>query len=99
MSTLISARVDEDEAQRLDELATALDMDRASLLRRLIRRAYREEQFERAMQDYRKGEITLSRAGEMTGLSVHDLLVRLPVQKIELNYDLSDWQNDVRAAR
>lgn len=95
MSTqAISATLDENEAREIDELAKEIGVERPALLQQLIRRGYREVQTERALQAYRSGQATLSRAAEMTGLSVRELLLRFPANAVELNYDLNELKRD-----
>jgi predicted HTH domain antitoxin len=96
MSTqTVSTRLDAEEAARLDELARATGLDRATLLQQIIRRGYAEVQLERALRDYRKGQVTLSRAAEMAGLSLREMLLQLPGEGVELNYDLREFQRDL----
>ncbi|OGV65190.1 MAG: hypothetical protein A3K19_24270 [Lentisphaerae bacterium RIFOXYB12_FULL_65_16] len=47
---------------------------------------------------YREHRVTLSRAAELAGLSVRDLLVRLPDAGVELNYDLAELRCDLETA-
>ena len=39
--------------------------------------------------------ITLSRAAELAELSLRDILLRLPEETIELNYDVRELQRDL----
>ncbi len=52
--------------------------------------------FERACADYRAGRITLSRAAERAGLSLRDLVARLPSSGVELNYDVQAFEEDLK---
>ena len=91
----LSARLSKAEAQKLDKLAADLGLERGSLLRQLIRKGFKEIQTERALDAYRRGTITLSRAAELAELSLRDILLRLPEESIELNYDLRELQRDM----
>ena len=91
----LSARLSKTEAQKLDKLAADLGLERGSLLRQLIRKGFKEIQAERALDAYRRGTITLSRAAELADLSLRDILLRLPEESIELNYDLRELQRDM----
>jgi len=96
MSTItISTRLAKEEARKIDELAVELGLDRGSLLKQLIRKGYRDIQVERALDAYRHGTITLSRAAEISGLTLRDILLRLPEESIELNYDFRELQRDM----
>jgi len=91
----LSARLTKDEAQKIDDLASALGLDRGSLLKQLIRKGYKDLQTQRALDAYRRGKITLSRAAEIAGLSLRDILLQLPEESIELSYDLRELQRDM----
>jgi predicted HTH domain antitoxin len=65
------------------------------LLKQLIRKGYRDLQVGIALDAYRKGTITLSRAAEMAELSFRDMLLRLPEESVELNYDVTELNRDL----
>jgi predicted HTH domain antitoxin len=96
MSTVtLSTRLAKSEAEKIDALAAALGLDRGALLKQLIRKGYRDIQTERALDAYRRGTISLSRAAEIADLPLRDILLRLPEESIELNYDLKELQRDL----
>ncbi len=91
----LSTRLGSDEARKIDELAADLGLDRGALLKQLIRKGLKDIQTERALDAYRRGTITLSRAAEISELSLRDILLRLPEESIELNYDVRELQRDM----
>lgn len=91
----LSTRLGSDEAKKIDELATDLGLDRGALLKQLIRKGLKDIQTDRALDAYRRGTITLSRAAEIAELSLRDVLLRLPEESIELNYDVREFQRDM----
>lgn len=91
----LSTRLSSDEAERIDELAAELGLDRGALLKQLIRTGYRDIQMAHALAGYRRGLLTLSRAAELAGVGVRDILLRLPAESIELNYDLQELRKDL----
>ncbi len=91
----LSTRLGSDEARKIDELAADLGLDRGALLKQLIRKGLKDIQTERALDAYRRGTITLSRAAEISELSLRDVLLRLPEESIELNYDVRELQRDM----
>ena len=96
MSTVtLSARVEEEEARKIDQLAAELGLDRGALLRQMIRRGLREIVSQTALDAYRRGEVTLSRAAEMASISLRDMLLRLSEESLELNYDLAELERDI----
>jgi len=94
----LSTRLEEQEARRIDGLARELGMDRAALLKQLIRTGCAEMLTRRAVDAYRHGDVSLSRAAEIAGLTVRDLLLKLPEESVELNFDLRELQRDLAEA-
>jgi predicted HTH domain antitoxin len=91
----LSTRLAEEEARKIDELAANLGLDRAAVLKQLIRKGLKEIQTERALDGYRRGTITLSRAAEISELTLRDILLRLPEESAELNYDVRELLRDL----
>ena len=91
----LSTRLDKDEAGKIDKLAFDLGLDRGALLKQLIRKGLKDIQTERALDAYRRGTITLSRAAEIAELTLRDILLLLPDESIELNYDVREFQRDM----
>ncbi|OGV65006.1 MAG: hypothetical protein A3K18_32965 [Lentisphaerae bacterium RIFOXYA12_64_32] len=95
-TTTVSARLGKDEAEQLAALARAADLDRASFIKQMLKRGIAEYRFEQACTAYRHGDVTLSRAAEMAGLGLYELLRRLPAESLTLNYDVAALQADIR---
>ncbi len=91
----LSLRMEADEVRMLDEAAARDGLDRASLLKRLLRRGYADYRCETACAAYRRGEVSLSRAAEMAGLSLYDLLSRFPADRLELNLTAEDLRREL----
>ena len=91
----LSTRLAKEEARKIDELAANLGLDRGALLKQLIRKGLKEIQTERALDGYRRGTITLSKAAEIAELTLRDILLRLPEESVELNYDVRELLRDL----
>jgi predicted HTH domain antitoxin len=91
----LSTRLDKNEAGKIDKLASDLGLDRGALLKQLIRKGLKDIQTARALDAYRRGTITLSRAAEIAELTLRDILLLLPEESIELNYDVREFQRDM----
>lgn len=49
-----------------------------------------------ALDLYKKGQISLGKAGEMLGLSKREMLSLLNYRKIPINYDVDDLKSDIK---
>ena len=86
----LSFRMESAEVKLLDEAAAQDGLDRASLIKHLLRRGYADYRYEAACAAYRRGEVTLSRAAEMAGISQYEMVARLPEAGMHLNLTAED---------
>ena len=91
----LSLRLDAPEVKMLDEAAHREGLDRSSLLKRLVRLGYADYRIETACAAYRRGEVTMSRAAEMAGLGVYDLLASFPEAGLQLNLTPDDLRREL----
>ena len=94
-SVTISMRLPEAEVRRLEELAQQMRMEKPVFIKRALRRGAQDLGFERAVEAYRSGEATLSRAAEMAGLRQREMMLRMENGGLELNYGARDLVQDL----
>ena len=92
----VSLRLPESEVSRLESTAQAMGVDRSTLLRWAVRRGAGAVLLECAFDAYRRGDVTLSRAAEIAGLSLRDMILKLRDQDVELNYGPEDLAADLQ---
>jgi predicted HTH domain antitoxin len=95
-TTTVAIRIPVAEAERLSRLARESGLDRATLLKQALREGCDDILFERASAAYRKGTVSLSRAAEMAGLRLRDMILRLHSSGLTLNYGVDDLAEDLR---
>ena len=96
-STTISARVDSEEAALIEALAEEEGCDRSTFMKMLLRRGVRAHRLDKAIAAYATEEITLSRAAEAAGISIWDFLALMPTKKLDLHYDVAEFEEDLQA--
>ena len=94
-TTTVSTRLDPAEVELPDALGESSGLDRAALLKVLVRRGIKELRMDHAVAAYRDGLVTLSRAAEMAGLGVWDFLARMTDEG--LHYDVAEFEADLAA--
>lgn len=92
----ISMRLQKDEAGQLAEAARQSGMARPTFLKCALRRGAQDLMLGNACDAYRRGQATLSRAAEMAGLSLRDMILRLQSTDLELNFTTEDLEKDLR---
>ena len=70
-------------------------MEQSVFLKRALRRGAQDLLFECACEAYRDGRATLSRAAEIAGISLRDMMLKLHTAGLELNYDVGDLEADL----
>ena len=91
----LSTRLTEKEAAELDAFALGEGMERASFIKQLLRKGLNEFKFNRAVGLYRGHRISLSKAAEISNLTIQDFLLRFRDQALELNYDIEELERDL----
>jgi predicted HTH domain antitoxin len=70
----INIRLRPDLAAALDRVAREEALDRGTAIRRLLETSIRRWELERALQGYQRGELSLGRAAEESGLTQWELI-------------------------
>ena len=93
----VSTRISEDELDLLDEMAVRSGLDRASMTKTLLRRGLEQLRFDEAVAAYRASRVTLSRAAEIAGISIWDLIGRMDEQELTIHYGIADLEEDLNS--
>jgi TDG/mug DNA glycosylase family protein len=73
-SEQVNLRFEPDLVAAVERIALEESLDRATVIRRLLRRSISDWELERAVQAYQRGEASLGRAAELCGLTQWELL-------------------------
>lgn len=92
----ISVRLSRADAARLEQASRDIGIERATFLKWALKRGAEGLMLDRACDAYRRGQATLSRAAEMAGLSLRDMILRLRDQDLELSYGVDDLELDLQ---
>lgn len=93
---LIASRVPSDLVAELKKVEEVEHIDRSTALRRLLYAGIREWKMQYAANRYRENTVTLARAAEDAGASVREMMEYLRQHKIPLQYDMEDFERDLK---
>ena len=96
-STTVSTRLDIEELELLESLVRLSGMERAGLIRSVLKKGLEEMRIELAVKQYREDKVTLSRAAEIAGISLWDLVARMKPLGLELHFDEVEFDRDLSA--
>jgi len=95
-SEVISARLSKQRIKLIEEIAQEEKVDKSTILDRALEHYTKEWRLQKALELYKNGAITLSRAAEIAGLSVWEMIDMLEKKKIILQYDAEDFEEDMK---
>jgi len=95
-SQVISARLPKDRIKLIEEIAHEEKVDKSTILDRALEHYTKEWTLKKALEFYRNGTITLSRAAEIAGLTIWEIIDALEKRKIVLQYDAEDFEEDMK---
>jgi len=96
-TSTVSTRLDPADLALIQALAELEGCDRATLIKSLLRNGLKNLRRERAVEAFRREEVTLSRAAELAGLKPWNFLALMDSEKLELHYDVAEFEEDLRA--
>lgn len=99
MSETVSGRLPDDLVHELDALGDLTGKSRSEMLRDVVRRGLAAERLDRALEAYRRREVSLGRASEMAALPITVFLDELRRAGILLNYTHEDLAEDLAWAK
>jgi TDG/mug DNA glycosylase family protein len=86
----INLRLDADIVSALERVASAESTDRATAIRRLLETSLRQWELQHAIDEYRRGDVSLGRAAEEAGLSQWELQELLRRERIAYPLDVEE---------
>lgn len=95
MSKLITTRIDNKIATRIERAVEAAQTDKASFLRRVIIKGLREAEEEEALRLYKQGEISLGKVCDMLGITKWDGIDLLKEYDVPMNYSIEQARRDL----
>jgi len=95
-SEVISARLSKERTKVIEEIAKAERVDKSTIIDRALEHYAKEWKLQRAVELYREGSVTLSRAAEIAEISIWEMIDVLGKRKVPLQYDLEDLEEDLK---
>ncbi len=96
MSKVLSTRIEESLAKRLENASKKSHLDKTSLIRIVLLKGLAEFEQTDAIESYRQGEISLGKLGDLLNMNKWDTINLLSDKKITLNYGKEDFESDTQ---
>lgn len=95
MGKTLTSRLSDDMAKEIEEIAKIENLDKSSVIRRLLDKGIIIWKEKYALKLYQDKLVSLGKAAEISSLSIWEFLEKLAEKKIPLNYDLEELLNDL----
>ena len=92
MTKQLNLRLDEDLIKEFEELAENENLDRSSLIKKILIEGLRKERFDFAIKKYVLKEISIERAAELAKVSLHEFISKISQMGIPSNLSLEDFK-------
>lgn len=83
---MVSLRIAPNVLKEIDTLAIDEHVERSTLLRDLLNKGLKQTRIEHAVEQYKKGKISIGRMAEVTGLPRQELFKELKEQNVSVHY-------------
>lgn len=95
----ISARIPDEEQERLDQVAALLGDDRSTTVRKALDEGLRELRVKIAIQRYQSGDVSVTEAADIGGVSVAEWLEIARERNLTHQLTPEDLERDAESAR
>lgn len=94
----ISARIPDEDEEKLDEVAELLGEDRSSTIRKALREGLKEIRVRVAVKQYQSGEVSVNEAARIAGVSIAEWLEIAREHNLTTQLKPEDLEDDADAA-
>ncbi|MHA1489602.1 MAG: UPF0175 family protein [Promethearchaeota archaeon] len=88
----LNLRLEEKLIKEFEELAKHKNLDRSSLVKKILIEGLQQERLNFVIQKYLLKEISLERAAEIAKISIHELILKISQLGISSNLTLDDFR-------
>lgn len=96
MTKSIGVRIDEDLLERIEKIKKEDNLDRSTVIRKLLEKGYDDYILERTAKKYEKGEITISKAAEKSNTTIWKMQKYLVKNGYQSEYSIKDLEKETK---
>ena len=99
MGATITTRVSEDIEKEIKSISEREQLDKSTVVRRLLIEGIRDWKIKYALEQYSDGKVTIWRAARMAGISLREMLDIAAKKGIPFQYTIEDLREDFRGIK
>jgi predicted HTH domain antitoxin len=92
MTKQMNLRIDEELIKEFEELAKHKNLDRSSLVKKILIEGLQQERLNFAIQKYILKEVSIEKAAEIAKMSLHEFILKMSQLGIPSNVTLDDFK-------
>lgn len=96
MESTITTRVSDDTKRELEKITERENLDRSTVVRKLLRRAIKDYKLDEALEKYQNREVSLEKAAEEAGVGLRKLLSEARKRDVHFDYTKESLGEDLR---
>ncbi len=96
MAQAIGIRLPKEILKKIEKLSKEDMEDRSTVIRKLVMMGYKDMIKRKALQEYSKGNITLSEAAHQSGLTLWEMEKYLVEQGYKSSYSVEDLEKEMK---
>ncbi len=99
MSVTLTTRASKELARKIEELAKKEQVDKSAIIRKLLQEAVERKSLEDAIEQYRRGKLSLWKAARNAGISLWEMVDVLAKEGVYFDYDREAMREDLEPLR
>ncbi len=96
-NSIVGARLPKNLVKELERIEEAEQTDRSTTVRKLLTQAIQHWNLEHCASAYAEGRVSMARAAQDAGVSLWEFHNYLREHKVASQYDLQEFEHDLRA--
>ncbi|KXB02108.1 hypothetical protein AKJ43_02465 [candidate division MSBL1 archaeon SCGC-AAA261D19] len=98
LGATVTTRVPDDIEREIRRISKFERLEKSAVVRRLLSKAIEDWRIDHALEEYKRGKVTLWMAAKSAGVSLRQMMALAAQKEIPLQYTLSDLQDDFEEA-
>jgi predicted HTH domain antitoxin len=99
MGKTITTRLPDEYVKGLKKIAEKEHLDTSAVMRKLLAGAIAEWKKNYAVEQYKKGEFSFGQLARFAEISVWDVPALLQEKKVLINYDMEEFESDLKTIK
>jgi len=95
MPKSVGIRMNDELLEKLDKMSKEENLDRSTLVRKLVEKGYKLQKKEKAADKYKKGQLTLSKAAEEAEITIWEMEKFLIDSGYKSQYSVKDLEREI----